>query len=454
MTRRPARAALATLVVFLLGMGLTACVPDRPGGAVSWLGGQSGIVHAEVLADNSGEFQSSGLVRGELAPNLSDTQIAGIAGAVRDYLASHKQVGIRLGRAGIDFAVGSDPVATKSVIALWNDVAKVPKLVNAVVFDGGIHARVLRPDAVTVLASLDNFGVDITLEAMTDAAAIAHDTTKDDFFGDTIFDIDSLALDWPHNCRPTGGERSLVESLFGRPEVGGGLLRLCSGFDIYYRVDASLATYVPALYTDLNNDGLLAFPVTVHQIVASAPDGHLVTVAPADPAAFGVLAAFETDAAPALYYTLAGDSSLDVTEYGTPTAELLGLVSASPTAASLPSIRIEGNTSAISGTLGTLALMLEQVTALVATSSIFTNVELGPTTGSLSLDSPVATDPDVVTAAQALRASGAWLGRAFTVSYISTSLTIVNGVATVDNPDYTDPHVVNAFVAAWQATAG
>ena len=63
----------------------------------------------------------------------------------------------------------------------------------------------------------------------------------------------------------------------------------------------------------------------------------------------------------------------------------------------------------------------------------------------------MATDPDVVTAAADLRASGAWQGRVFTVIYLSTQLSITDGVATVGDPNYTDGHVVQGFVDAWNA---
>ena len=63
----------------------------------------------------------------------------------------------------------------------------------------------------------------------------------------------------------------------------------------------------------------------------------------------------------------------------------------------------------------------------------------------------MATDPDVVTAAADLRASGAWQGRVFTVIYLSTQLSITDGVATVGDANYTDGHVVEGFVDAWNA---
>ena len=60
-------------------------------------------------------------------------------------------------------------------------------------------------------------------------------------------------------------------------------------------------------------------------------------------------------------------------------------------------------------------------------------------------------DPDVVAAAQALRASGATVGRTFAVTYIAAQVNIVDGVAALADPNYTDPQVVQAFVDAWNA---
>lgn len=450
----PLRAAVAALTVVLLGVALTGCVPDRPGDAAGWLRGQAGIVDVQVVANHDGEFQSSGISRGELAPDLSDERLASLIKSVEGYLASHDQVSIRLGRDGIDFTVSTDDENTTIAVDLWRKVATVPQIANAIVRgDNSVHARVLRPDAVGVIGALAKLGTDVSVEALKDAAAIANDTEQDDFSDDGTFSGVSLGLHWPQGCTPTPAERRLAESFFARDEIAGGSIELCSSFDLYYTEDAVYSTVIPALYGDVADADLLGFPVTAHQVVGPYSDGHLVAVTPGDPAAFAVLPAFEVPTAVGVYFTLGGDRSLDITDYEMPTADLLALVQASPAAASLPLIRLEGDTSAISGAPAQLPDMLAQVTALVATSDIFSNVELGPTTGSLSLSSPAGADPDVVVAARLLRDSGAWQGRSFSVGYAAASLTITDGIAVIDNPDYTDPHVVNAFIAAWGATA-
>jgi len=451
MTRHAARAALAAITVLLLGAGLSGCVPDRPGDAASWLAGQQGVVSSSVLANHDGEFQSSGISRGELAPDLSDAGLENLVKAVEGYLDKHDQVSIRLGRKGIDFTVSTDDATTTTAIALWKQVAKVPDVQNAIIRgDNSVHARVLRPAAVKVLAGLEGFGADVSLEAFPDVATLADDTKRDDFFDEGIYSADSLGIHLAVGCSPPQAERKLAESFFARDEVVGGALELCTSFDLDFAEGASYSTVIPALYDEVAAADLVGFPVTAHQVVGPYADGHLVTVTPGDPAAFGILSAFE--AAPAVYYVLGADRSLAVTEYGTATADLLALVAASPTAASLPLISIEGSNSKISGTLDQLAVTLQQADAFIAASDIFTQVELSPTTGSVDLQSPVGQDPDVVAAAKALRDSGAWQGRVFTVTYAAASLTITDGVAATNDPNYTDPHVIDAFIDAWNAT--
>lgn len=452
MPRLVARAALAAVTALLVTAALAGCVPDRPGDAASWLAGQQGVVSSSVLANHDGEFQSSGISRGELAPDISDDRLASLVKSVEGYLSSHDQVSIRLGRKGIDFTVSTDHATTTTAIALWRSVEKVPDIQNAIVRgDNSVHARVLRADAVTVLGSLDGLGADIAVEALVDVAAVAADTERDDFFDEGIYSGDALAIHLPVGCTPPAAERKLAESFFTRPEIAGGALELCSSFHLYFAEDATYSTLIPAIYDEVAAADLLAFPVTAHQVVGPYADGHLVTVTPGDPAAFGILPAFE--AAPEVYYELDGDRSLGVTEYGTPTADLLALVAGSPVAASLPLISIEGKNSKISGTLDQLALTLQQADAFIAASDIFTQVELSPTAGAVDLQSPVGSDPDVVAAAQALRDSGAWQGRIFTVTYAATSLVITDGIAAPSDPNYTDPHVVDAFIAAWNAQA-
>ncbi|MCU1416423.1 MAG: hypothetical protein JWP32_597, partial [Schumannella sp.] len=46
---------------------------------------QDGIASATVLADNTGAWSSSGLVRGELQPGIDDASILELVGAIQDY---------------------------------------------------------------------------------------------------------------------------------------------------------------------------------------------------------------------------------------------------------------------------------------------------------------------------------------------------------------------------------
>lgn len=439
---------------------LSGCVADNPGRAVDWLGGQQGIAGTEVLAEHSDIVGSTGLVRGELAPDLDDAGLERLIDSVQGYLTANDEVAIRLGRGDIDFAVSTDDEATAASIDLWHQVSDLDHLANAVVytdpeFGSDVHARTLRAEAVGALDELDQLvtetGIHLELESFRTVDGIAHDTEEDDFFGSDIGNRLAFAVHWAPDCTPPGEERGLVEEFMERDDIDGAQLVLCDSFDVYFGLDASLSQVVPALRSQLDEAGLSLFPVWVRQQFDAYPDGRSVAVTPGDATALAVIDVFETPGAPPAYFELTPDRSLDVSEYGTPTADLLALVSASPVAATLPLIVIEGTDVAISGTLAELQVTLAQAVALATSSDQYGGIELSPTTGTVSLQSPVATDPDVVRAAADLRASGAWQGRTFTVIYLSTQLTIVGGVATVGDPNYTDGHVVQGFVDAWNA---
>lgn len=439
MNRTHFRGAAAVAIAALVAVALTGCI-NRPGDAATWLSGQSGVVSTEILQNNTGEFQSSGTIRGELDSELSDQRLADLVNAVQGYQQSHDQVVIQLGRDNVDFTVTDEKADNDSAVDLWRQVAEVPEVVEAVTSGGFIFAETLRTDAAAALEALHGFDADVTLQGYPDAAAIAA------YAG-------FVQVDWSAGCTPAKPQLALAESFFDRDEVAGGALVLCQSFDPYYAEGASLATLVPPLYDELVAADLADFPVTIHQAVGPVPDGHLVTVTPGEPAALGVLAAFEAEGLPATLYELDGDRSLQVWQYDTPTDVLVGALTVSPSAAGLSGIRVEGSTYAVSGPIADLPALSAQAGALAAASDIFANVELSPTTGFLNMDSPVMTDPDVTVAARALRDSGAWQGRTFTVAYVHVSVTIVDGVATQDDFGTNDAHVTQDFITAWNATS-
>lgn len=451
------RLTLAAALAAVVAVALVGCTPNRPAQAYDWLIGQPGVIEVEVMADRSNAWDSSGIVRGELAPDLDDAAFSRLVDSVQAYLSDHLDVGVRLGRAGIDFAVVVDDAATARSIDLWRTVSAVPDIANGVVSTSdasdstSVHVRMLREDAVGVSRALETLDAALHLEALRTADEIADDLERDDRIGPNNENRRSIAVYRDAGCVPADAVVTLAEEFESRDDIDGALLRLCDGFDVYFALPASLAQVVPALRAELEAAGLEDFPVWARQQFDGFADGRSVAVAPGDPAALSVIDVFETAAAPPVYFELAPDRSLSITEYGTPVADLIALVSAAPAAASLPLVVLEGADVAISGTLADLPTTLAQAVALAGTSGQYGGIVLSPTTGSVTLDSPVATDPDVVTAAADLRASGAWQGRAFTVIYLSMELTITDGVAVIGNPDYTDGHVVEGFVDAWNA---
>ena len=450
------RLTLATAVAAVVAVTLAGCVPNEPGLAIDWLDDQQGIVGVQVMADRSNTFSSTGIIRGELDPDLDEAGLERLIDSVQSYLGDHDEVAVRLGRAGIDFAVAVDDAATVRSIDLWRSVSDVPGIVNGVVStydasDSTVHVRTLRTEAVAVHRALVPLAATLEVEALRTAGDIAADLEQDDYFGSEIENRLSLTIHRDAACTPERTAVTLAEEFASRDEINGAQLRLCEGFDVYFAPPASLAQVVPALRSQLESVGLIDFPVWARQQFDAYADGRSVAVTPGDADALSVIDVFETAGAPPAYFTLAPDRSLSVTEYATPVADLLALVSASPVAVGLPLILLEGTDVAISGTLAELPATLSQAVALAGTSGQYGGIELSPTTGSVTLQSPVATDPDVVTAAADLRASGAWQGRAFTVIYLSTQLTITDGVAVIGDPNYTDGRVVQGFVDAWNA---
>ncbi len=442
----------------MVAVALVGCTPNRPAQATDWLAGQQGVAVVEVMADRSNAFDSTGIIRGELAPDLDEPGLARLVDSVQSYLSDHLDVAVRLGRAGVDFAVAVDDAAMARSIDLWRQVSDVRGIVNGVVStydasDSIVHVRTLRPDAVAVSRALASIDATLELESFRTPVAIAGDLQDDDYFGPDIENRVSLTFHRPAGCAPERSVVGLAEEFVARDDIDGAQLHLCDGFDVYLAPVAALSAVVPALRSQLEAEGLVDFPVWARQQFDAFADGRSVAVTPGDAALLSVIETFETPGAPPAYFELAPDRSLAVTEYATPVADLLALVSASPVAAGLPLIALEGTDVAISGTLADLPTTLAQAVALAGTSGQYGGIELSPTTGSVTLESPVATDPDVVTAAADLRASGAWQGRAFTVIYLSTQLTITDGVAVIGDPNYTDGTVVQGFVDAWNAAS-
>ena len=448
----PLRRSVVAIAAAVLVLSLAACV-NGPTTAASWLRGQPGILSVQVVDEDDNLGGSTGTVRGELDPGLSDEQLTSLASSVAGFLRSQEKAGIRLGIDAVDFWVEEDDASNRGAIELWRDVVPVSGVVSGIVAADSVHVRALRPDMESILTELGRADADLRIEGFPDAGALEADESEDAESGDDIGNVASLEYSRARGCEPSGKEIELAVSLFGRDEIAGALLDPCLSFDIHYADGVPFSTALPALQEEIVTAGLEQFPVTADQQRLAVVDGLDATVTPivaGDPAMFSVFAAFEVGVAMDARITLYDDRSVEITDYEVLAAELVAIVQTAPAAAASPFIRIEGSDVAVGGLAPELAPLAEQAAALQAISAQFTSIELNTDAGILALSSPVATDPDLPAAVRDLRASQVTAGRTFIVTYLQTQLTIVDGVASVSD-DYTDGHVVEGFAELWNA---
>lgn len=445
------RQLFAFAAIAAVTLGLAGCVNGPQDGA-EWLQGQAGIASVEVLDSDENLSGATGQLRGELDADISNEQLDSLVNSVAGYLRSNDLVSIRLGYDDVDFGV--DPSGSnEGAVELWRRVIPVPGVISAFILDNSVHVRALRADMAGIHDELGAVEADLRIEGFADETALADDEALDNESGDAVGNAASLDFVHSADCRATPEQIELAVSMFERETLAGARLELCNQFTLYYGAAATLSTELPAVQEQLIAAGMGSFSVTAEQQVAGTIGGRTAVVTPVvdgDPAAFALFAVFESPGSVDPFLTLSADRSFEVLQYEVPLADLVGLVTSSPAASSAPFIRIEGVDAAVGGSASDLAGLAVQAVALASASPQFTNVELSVQAGILTLQSPVATDPDVAAAVADLRASQAWVGRSFAVTYLQTQLTIVDGVATVD-AEYTDGHVVQQFAEAWNA---
>jgi hypothetical protein len=250
------------------------------------------------------------------------------------------------------------------------------------------------------------------------------------------------------DCHPARAVVAYTVAVATRPEIGSGQLELCDNLSLTLTKGTSLAASAPGLRAELDAAGLSAFPVNLNNQPDDGSSSDTADLTPGDPAALAVLAGLEPTGMPGLGYELDSNGLLTLTDFSNPATSLLSVVSAAPGAASLPAVLLKAKDVSIGGTLAQLPGLLGEATALAAASPTFGNVLLTPTTGSVELNAAAGADPDVTTAAAALKASGAVGARAFTVTYAAYEVDIANGVATVPS-GYTGGEIMNQFATAW-----
>jgi hypothetical protein len=452
-----ARTLAVGLALVLAASALAGCVRNVVSPAQDWLAGRDGIASAEVVHDSTGAWSSSGTVRGELDPDLSDADLDRLTDEVLDYLETAGSVSIRLGVGRVDYLVSESAARVAERVAVWRDVVEVDGIADALITHDGegrlaIDARALRADAAPIRAALAPLRQLTRVALYPDAAAIEAAWANSIFT--TFGDPQALTLRWVADCEPRAGIEALALDLIAREtaeqRIADGHLDLCAGFELGVAAPENFGQRVPALRAELDAVGAADFPVTLETGVVEHP-ARVVAVTPNDPAAYGILTVLEGD--PDGLWELAGNGAVVWTDYQRPAADLVALLASSPAASALTWNEITGRDVTVSGPLDALPGLIEQAIALDAAAESITAVHLAPTTGSFRLTAPDLDEPDTTEAAQALRASGVWQGRQLQVYDLNAFALLDDGVpGPLD--DYTDPETLEAFLEAWNASAG
>lgn len=450
---RVARPTVLVLGAALALTALTGCTPNVVNDAQSWLDGQPGVEWAEVVVDRTSLFETSGVIRGELEAGLVSGRLDLLVESAIDYARDHPGVEFRLGYNDVDFRIADVP-ATTTARGLWRNVSHIDGIVAAVIDADLVHAYVLRPDVDEVLGALRGFTVPIEVEAFRTEDDMVADR-RDDDYGPLQRGHGSLQVLRGRGCLEPSEDawsRALVAT--GFDAIDEGTADVCGGYDLVYRSETDLTVVALewAEYQQFSADPASAFTVS-----ESAEAHHEIQITPGDATLIPVVAALEAPGAPLVQYALAGDT-LTVEGWDSPPTTVFDLVAGSPLAARLTSITIggdaggaeDGGSIQATGTLDQISTLIAEAEALIPLHESFYSVAITPEAVRISLYSPPGSDPDMVSAAAALRTSQIWTIRPTYVDYLNGYVLIENGVATVGD-DYTDREPYDAFAAEWNA---
>jgi hypothetical protein len=458
--RRAFRLAAVVIAVGIAASALTGCVRNVVNPAVEWLAGRDGIASAEVVRVTSTAWSSSGAVRGELDDGLDDVAIERLIGEVLDYLRSNQYVSFRLGSDRMDFSIADDAQTTLEGVAIWRDVVGGPGLVNGLVThdqfgDPLVDARGLRESATELYDALAPVRVATRVGLFRDETALEEDWREGAYAGDHPA---AATIAWGADCQPDRGIVDFAIDLANRDDIVGGWLGLCDIFELGLAEPEHFAERVPELRAELDAIPAFAqtgFPVTLQTSDVRDPS-HIVAVTPNDPTVYGVLAELEDETAGADadsgFWQLAADGVLTWKDFGEAADDLIARLAATPASTALSYVEITGDGSTVGGRIDELPGLLEHADALDAAAASIGSVHLSPTDGSFYLASGDSGSPDVDQAATALRDSGLWQGRSIVVKHLNAFVELRDGVVQ-PIADYTDPAIIESFIAAWEASA-
>ena len=448
---RVARPSVAVLLAALVAGALSGCTPNVTNGAMSWMSGQGEVAQAELVVDRTTMFGTSGVIRGELKPDLDDAALDGLVQRAVDYVRDHEGVEFRLGYADVDFLI-EDAANTAVGREHWDELRGLDGLVSALASAGDVLVHTLRPEARATLDALRDFPAPVEFETFRTLQAEESDRRNDDY-GPRQNRDGALNVTRGAGCDPTDEQwdRALLTT---DDAVESGNVVVCGDYALEYVPESDLVAVATAW---AESQASAVDPAPALAVSENDLNGRVIHVTPGDAALFAAVQGFETPGAPEVSYELRADGTLEVSG-GAPTSELVAALASSPTASLLTSISVDGSwpgpvggeSVIVRGTLAELAGLIAEVEALFPLDPAFYNITADA--GSLRVDlySPPGSDPDMASAAAALKGSPIWTTRATVVGYLNGEVLIENGVARVA-AEYTDHEPYDAFVAAWNA---
>ena len=452
---RAARLVAVTSVVAVALATLTACTPNVVNGAQSWLNGQDGVSSASIVVDRTTMYGSSGVVRGELDQGIDGARLDLLVERVAGYVKDNPNTEMRLGVADVDFVV--DGSSTDAARETWGELRGLDGIVAALASGGGVRVHVLRPALVDTLESLENLPAAVEVEAFRTDEDEQQDR-RDDDYGPAQRTYGSFQFRHGGGCDPSIEQWSRYVDTAAVDPIAGGAVDACGEYDLTYDEDSDLSAVATAW---AESQALAADPVPTLVVQEDGAGYHEISVTPGDSTLFPVVAAFEEPGAPVVQYWLGVEGTLDLRGWEDPPGEILEILASSPLAERLTSISLEGDiegpvggesVTAV-GTLAELGTLVADAEVLIALDPSFYQVAIEPSAVSIDLYSPPGSDPDMASAATALRSSPIWTTRDTYVNYMQGYVLIHEGVAELGSDTYSRPEPLEAFAAAWNAGA-
>ncbi len=451
---RAARPLAAILGVAVALATLTACIQNNVSPAQSWLNGQDGVAEASIVFDSTSMFGSSGVVRGELEEGLDGARLDGLVERVLGYLRDNQQVEIRLGIADVDFVVAGDAAAAR---AQWDDLRRLDDLASALALGAdGVRVHVLRPALRQTVDALQGYRSSVEVEGFRTAQEEIDDRRGDDS-GPGEHDSGALQILDGEACEPSAEAWSRVLVTAADDAIAQGTVDACGDYLLQYTGETDLTVAAVAWAASQAGSG---DPVPTITLTEWDPGYYEIQVTPGDAALFPVMAAFEQPGAPVVRYVLAADGTLELrADEDASAGELLALLTASPLAARLSSISLQGTVAGpvggesvtALGTLDQLGSLVAEAEALFPLDPAFYQVTIDPASVRIDLYSAPGSDPDMAANAVALRSNPIWTTRDTYVYYMQGYVLISDGVASLGSDTYSRPEPLEAFAEAWNA---